>query len=91
MEPRDYLVRDGSALAALIRDGEVSADEVMACARQMLDRYNADLNAVLECYDEPLAAAGVGAPFHGVPFLLKDLVVHAAGERIEWGSRLTAT
>ncbi|MBI2969973.1 MAG: amidase [Gammaproteobacteria bacterium] len=89
MKPEEYLEQDGLGLAALIRDGEVSVAEVLDCGRRVLDALNPRINAVIEAYPEALAGSDdAGAPFHGVPFLIKDLVLHAAGQLVEMGSRL---
>lgn len=91
MKLSEYIDLDGLGLAALIRAGEVSENEVFDCARRMVDAVNPAINAVIETYPEPLTGSDdPDAPFHGVPFLIKDLVVHAAGQRCEMGSRLAA-
>jgi amidase len=89
MKIAEYLQQDGLGLAELIRRGETTAAEVLDCARQVLEAVNPEINAVIETYPEPLAGnASPDAPFHGVPFAIKDLVLHAAGQLIEFGSRL---
>jgi amidase len=89
MKLSEYVAQDGLGLAELIRKREVAGTEVLACAGRMLDAVNPQLNAVIEQYPEPLAGSNdPGAPFFGVPFVVKDLVLHAAGQKIEMGSRL---
>ncbi len=89
MKLSEYIEQDGLGLAALLRSREVTGAEVLDCARRMLDAVNPHINAVIEAYSEPLAGSDdPAAPFHGVPFVVKDLVLHAAGQRIEMGSRL---
>ena len=89
MKLAEYLAQDGLGLAELVRRREVKAAEVLTCARQMLERVNPGINAVIETYVEPLAGnEDAAAPFHGVPFVVKDLVLHAAGQKVEMGSRL---
>jgi amidase len=91
MKLTEYIEHDGLGLAALIRAGEVTESEVLDCARRMLEALNPAINAVIETYPEPLAGSDrLDAPFHGIPFLIKDLVIHAAGQRVEMGSRLAA-
>ncbi len=78
---------DATALAAAIATGQVSAHEVMAASLAACDAQ-ARLGAVVHL-DEDLAHAGAKAaeamppdrrgPFHGVPFLVKDLGGFAAG------------
>jgi amidase len=89
MTPSEYIELDGLGLAELVRKREVKGAEVLACARRMLDSANPRINAVIETYAEPLAGSDdPAAPFLGVPFVTKDLVLHAAGQKIELGSRL---
>jgi amidase len=89
MKLSEYVAQDGLGLARLIRDGEVTVDEVLGCARRMIDAVNPRINAVVETYPEPLAGnQDPAAPFRGVPLVIKDLVIHAAGQRCEMGSRL---
>jgi amidase len=91
MNYREYAAFDGLGLAALVARGEVSAAELAACARAAIEALNPKINAVIEVFDPPEAGADSDtAPFRGVPFLLKDLVIHAAGHLNEMGSRLAA-
>jgi amidase len=91
MKLTEYIEHDGLGLAALIRAGEVTDHEVLDCARRMLEALNPEINAVIETYPEPLTGTDkADAPFRGIPFLIKDLVVHAAGQRVEMGSRLAS-
>lgn len=89
MKLSEYIEQDGLGLAALVRGREITVAEVLDCARRMLEAVNPRINAVIETYPEPLAGSDdPAAPFFGVPFVLKDLVLHAAGQRVEMGSRL---
>ncbi len=67
---------DALGLAQLVRDGEVSAAEVMDAAIERIETVNPKLNFIsVKCYElgRSLAAGGIPAgPFMGVPFLLKD-------------------
>ena len=56
--------------------------------RSYLDRST--LNAVIGPIEPRPPAADRGAPFFGVPFLIKDLVLHAEGVACDMGSRLVA-
>ena len=83
---------DATAQAELVRTGEVSAGELLEAALDRIERLNPALNAViLPMADLARAAAKApvdhDAPFPGVPFLLKDLVVEYAGVPIVEGSR----
>jgi len=96
MHLEDYARLDGLGLAALIRSRQISGAEALACALAATERVNPRINAVIETFDDALvagqgAAGGADAgPFAGVPFLIKDILVHMAGARSESGSRLCA-
>ena len=68
---------------------EVSADEVYEAAVRVIDQTNPEINAVIHRFDGGVSGDGE-APFTGVPFLVKDLGMHGAGEPICSGSRLFA-
>src|SRR5882672_11286067 len=88
MNLTEYATHDATSLAELIRSGQVSPAEVLATARQAIAAVNPTLNAIVgELFDRPLDANPKGA-FAGVPFVVKDLVAHAAGVTHEMGSRL---
>jgi amidase len=93
MKKSEYLEYDGLGLAQLVRSGEVDPAELAQCAAAMVEQCNPAINAVLEMFpdvEDILAAAPAGAPFSGVPFLIKDLVIQAEGRASEMGSRLAA-
>ena len=84
---------DATALAGLVRKGEVSALELLEEAVRRTELVNPDINAVtLKHYDlarDYLKQHGApGGPFTGVPFLLKDLGVQLSGTDTTGGSRL---
>ena len=83
----DYARYDGLGLAALVRSGDVSAAELAAAARLGIEKVNPALNAVIGEIDAQPPASATG-PFAGLPFLIKDLVMHAEGVRCDMGSRL---
>jgi amidase len=87
----DYADYDAVGLAALIEAGHVSAAEAVEAAIERIERHNPALNAVVyKAYDEARAAARAGlppGPFHGVPFLIKDLGMTVAGWPNSHGSR----
>jgi amidase len=88
MEADEYADLDATALAALVRDGQASAAEVQEAATAALDAVNPQLNALVgKRFADPLEYAADG-PFAGVPFAIKDLIVHAAGIPQTAGSRL---
>jgi amidase len=68
----EYADLDAVALAALVRQGEVTPAELAATAREAVESVNGQLNALaFPLYGEPLACAPDG-PFAGVPFLIDD-------------------
>ncbi len=75
---------DATAQADLVRRGEASPRELVDAAIARIEACNPRLNAVItERFDAARAeatAGGRGGPFHGVPFLLKDLACPMAGE-----------
>lgn len=85
----EYARYDGLGLAGLVQAGEVSPSELAATARKAVEQANPQLNAVLQVLDPqlppPEASAGC---FYGVPFLIKELVLHAKNIRCDMGSRL---
>jgi amidase len=88
MTPDEYAELDATALAALLRDGEVKPDEVRDLATAALDAAGPRLNAVVgERFAAPLDHAEDG-PYAGVPFVIKDLILHAEGVPQAAGSRL---
>lgn len=89
MTPAEYMAYDGLGIAALIRHREISAEEVLECALDMVELLNPDINTIIETFPEPLAGTdNADAPFFGVPFLIKDLGLRAEGVLNEMGSRL---
>lgn len=95
MTPEAYLAQDAVGLAALVRAGEVTPDELLDAALAAVGAVNGVLNAVVSTFeDKARAAIRAGlpdGPFTGVPFLLKDLTAHYGGEPTgsAWGPRLT--
>ena len=94
MSVRDlYLSEDAVGLAAKVRAGEVSAQELLEVALALVDERDAALGAVVVRDDQrarQTAAAPVEGPLTGVPFLLKDLYADMAGLALTNGSRLFA-
>jgi len=86
MNLNEYAEHDGIGLAHLVASGEVHAKELAALAIEAIQQVNPAINAVIEHWT-PTATTGSG-PLAGVPFLIKDLAITAAGRRNELGSRL---
>jgi amidase len=85
----EYAAQDATGLAELVRRGEISAMELLGLARSAVDQLNPQLNAVIAPIDPPIAGCADG-PLAGVPFLIKDLVLHAQGVAQAMGSRILA-
>jgi amidase len=89
---RDYVSHDGLGLAELVRKGEVSARELADTALAAIERVNPKLNAVLQRLPEQahaeIAQGLPDGPFRGVPFLIKEIVLHAKGVRLDQGCKL---
>ena len=86
---KEYVKYDGLGLANLIRNQEVTPAEVIDCAKQAINVVNPMINSIIEEFSEPLSAnLSKDTPFLGVPFLIKDLALHARGVLNESGSRL---
>lgn len=82
MDRADYIKYDGLGLADLIRRKQVSAAEVEAAARAQIEAVNPALNAVIELFAASLEASPeTDAPFHGVPFLMKDIGAALGGSK----------
>ncbi len=88
---------DAVGLAELVAAGRVDAREVVETAIARIEALNPAINAVIyKCYDEALddLAARAGSttdrrgPFHGVPYLVKDLHAPVKGMPLTNGSRL---
>lgn len=88
---KEYDRYDALGLAALIRDRKVSVAEVREAAIARIEALDGKLNAVVHRqFDRARREASLGlpqGPFHGVPFLLKDLYALDAGEPSGNGSR----
>ena len=92
----DFGAYDAVGLAELVRTRAVSAAELVDTAIARAERVNERLNAIVTpLYDRARAEAAAvddagatdGAPFRGVPFLLKDLHAPLAGTPMAAGSR----
>ncbi len=88
---KEYAAYDGMGLAALVKRGEVTPDELRATALEAIECINPRLNAVLQVLGDE-SAEGVrslsGGPLWGVPFLVKELMCHPKGVTFNMGSRL---
>lgn len=88
MKLREYAAFDGLGLADLIRRREVTPRELGRCAVEAVEAVNPRINAVIELYQDAIAALGERpgpAPFHGLPILTKDFPIEG-GRPAEFGS-----
>ena len=87
-----YETQDATGLAALVVAKEVSAEELLDAALARVEALNPELNAVVHLREEvargKIADGLPEGPFHGVPFLLKDLSCEARDFPTNNGSRL---
>lgn len=94
MRVDEYLEYDATALAELIRSGEVSALEVTEASLSRISETNPALNAVIGMREpqvrEEIASGLPEGPLHGVPYLIKDLRMDLLDVPTTHGSRLFA-
>lgn len=90
MDADEYAQLDATDIAALVRGGVVSPDQLRRAATEMHERTHATINAVVEWYDAPTPVpdGALDAALAGVPFLRKDYGSAEAGRLVEMGSRL---
>ena len=82
--PIDLPRIDATGQAELVRNGDVSAAELVDAAIARIEAINPQLNAVIhERFEKAQAEAAdtlPDGPFRGVPFLLKDLETRSIGD-----------
>ena len=91
MKQTEYVGFDATSLAELVRAGEVTATELLEVALRQLGAVNDRINAVVYSMEEEArrtAEAPPTGPFHGVPFLAKDLGSLYEGHPTTSASRL---
>ena len=90
MELCEYTRYDGLGLAALVRAGEVSREELISAAFRAMDAVDERLNAIVGRVDPPVGAEPFDARalFAGVPFIVKDLWHGWGGVECNEASRL---
>jgi amidase len=90
----DYEEYDALGLADLVRRRLVRPAELLEAAIERVEARNPAVNAVvMRLYDYGRQAIADGlppGPFHGVPYLLKDLTATLAGVRTTRGSKYFA-
>ncbi|MGE0160467.1 MAG: amidase [Gemmatimonadales bacterium] len=96
MTADEYLALDATGLAELVREGRVSAAELLEIALARIHALNPTINAVVHMMDADARRDVARAPgkdlrpFAGVPYLAKDMIGSWAGHPTSMGSRLLA-
>lgn len=92
MKLSEYASYDGLGLAELVERGEVTPQELTALASEAIRLLNPQLNVMAvsmqELAEKESKSALLNGSFAGVPFLIKDSTLHAAGVPLNSGSRL---
>lgn len=89
MKLSEFVSYDGIGLAQLIKNKEVSGDEIIQASIDSISRINPQINAVIEFWiGEVDPNADKLSPLYGAPFLIKDLAITMNGKRNELGSKL---
>jgi amidase len=87
----EYRSYDALGLAALVRQGEVTATELLELAIARNEQVHPSINAVIHpMYEEGrqlAAAVDKQGPFAGVPFLIKDLGLEVKGHPLLIGTK----
>jgi amidase len=83
-----FATHDALAVADLIRTRKLGAKEVLDGALDNLRRLNASLNAITDFYDD--APPATNGPFHGVPYVIKQLMADCVGHPTTVGSKFFA-
>ena len=93
MADADLMYRPATELAAMVRNGDLSAQEVVTCSLERIEELNPTINAFIDVFaDEALAEAeaikpGDERPLAGVPIAIKNNRP-VAGARLMMGSDL---
>src|SRR5260370_3467307 len=92
MRFEEYRREDGIALAGLIGQRDISANEVLETAIARAEHVNPAINAIVhKQYEQARKAVAAGlpeGPLKGVPYLIKDLGFFETGEPATFGSSL---
>jgi len=89
----EWAQHDGTALAARVRKGELTAVELAQQAPAGIAKVNPAISGVVEVFDDAITApekngTNLKGPFAGLPFLMKDLGPTMQGRLQEMGSLL---
>jgi amidase len=83
-----FATHDALAVADLIRARKLGVREVLDATLASLRKANERLNAVTDFYEDASPAAD--GPFHGIPYVIKQLMADCAGHPTTVGSRFFA-
>ena len=89
----EYQDFDALGLAQLVKDGDVTAGELLDIAQQRAHEVNPQINAIVRFMNSQAEDHVVderAGPFSGVPFLIKDLAQDYRGLPSSSGSRSLA-
>lgn len=90
----DYVKHDAMGLAALVKNGDVSALELLDTAIARTEAVNGELNALIHPLYEMAKSQishGLNGPLAGVPMLVKDLFQEMEGAPHHQGNRALKT
>lgn len=89
-----FATRDALAVAELVRSRQIGVREVLDATLARLREANVELNAITDFYEGELLEKSIEAtgdgPFHGIPFVVKQLMADCAGTPTTVGSRFFA-
>lgn len=92
MNLSEYASYDGLGLAELVKNKEVTPEELVDLAIQAIKELNPKLNGVNQILEEEALLEAKSdlpdGPFKGVPFLIKEMALHAKNVPVNMGSRL---
>ncbi|MER2009504.1 MAG: amidase [Psychrobacillus sp.] len=91
MNLHEYANYDGLGLAELVKTGQVTPKELVDLALEGIDKVNPQLNGVWQILKEQaykeIEAGLPEGDFQGVPFLIKEILLHAKDVTTNFGSR----
>jgi len=86
MKLSEYTSCDAVGIAELIRQGEITPEEVTGAAVKAIETVNGEVSAVIEVWENE-ESSGLGR-LYGVPMLIKDLGITVKNRPNELGSRM---
>ena len=83
-----FAKNDALGVAEFVRTRKLGAKELLDRTVTNLRKLNGTLNAITDFYDD--AAPAAEGPFHGVPYVIKQLMADCAGHPTTLGSKFFA-